>query len=86
LRFHNENLDDPAPKNIRWLREKVSCRTTVPGTRNARIAAYEVPDNLGVPQKTVNVRCKATMFFFLDIIIEFLCINSVPHHAPGAVC
>jgi exopolysaccharide biosynthesis protein len=32
------------------------------------------------------VRCKATMFFFLDIIIEFLCINSVPHHAPGAVC
>ena len=64
MRFHNENLDNPAPKNIRWLREKVSCRTTVPGTRNARIAAYEVPDNLGVHQKTVNVHCRTTMIFF----------------------
>jgi hypothetical protein len=54
-RFHNENLGDPAPKNIRWLRQKVNTRTSVPGSETARIKAYKVPDNLGVPQTRINV-------------------------------
>ena len=55
FRFHNENLGEPAPKNIKWLREKVNTRTSVPGAHTARIKACKVPDNLGVPQKTINV-------------------------------
>ena len=59
FRFHNENLTEPAPSNIRWLREKVNNKTSVPGAHHARIKFYEVPGNLGVPQKRISVSERA---------------------------